>query len=198
MSSNVFRYPFLQKNASSFADDILLSKNKDEHRHHLISSGEGTGKSKFLEELLTQLRTKAPNCWVHKIDLSECRGKLEDVKNSGHLDVGEFVDVASSSMEAAEDELLQRITLTQNGNQLNENIKGKPWILLDSFDTVCPAYRQEVKRLLERLHEMGANLVVATRPDEEHTVMEILPNDINVHRANSRKKARMGACTTCF
>jgi hypothetical protein len=196
MSSIDFRYLFLPENASSFADYTLLSKNKDEHRDHLISSVEGTGKSKFLEELVTLLRTKASNCLVLLIDLSECRGQLEDVKNSGNLIVEDFVGVASCSM-GADEEPFQRITLTQNGNQLNENIEGEVWILLDSLDMVCPVYRQEVKQLLALLHEMGANLVVATRPDEEHTVLEILPN-INVHRANSLKKARMGACTTSF
>jgi hypothetical protein len=196
MCNSTIGYPFLQEDLGSFVDNILLPKNQDELRHHLISSARRMGKSKFLEELLSQLRTKAPDHWMLIIDLSKCRRQLEDVKNSGNLIVEDFVGREPSSTEPAE-EPLQRIALTQNGNQLNENIKGKAWILLDSLDMVCPAYRLEVKKLVAVLDGMGVNLVVATQPDEEQTVLEILPN-INVHRANSRGKVTVVSTTNSF
>jgi ankyrin repeat protein len=177
ISNDIQKYPSF----SSFADFLLFGNTNQ--RIHLISSGAGMGKTRYLEELCEELRRKKPSNWVAHIDLSRCCDQLNAFKNSGNLEAAEFICSATSVDESATKERNFQIKC----KVLNEKIESlKAWILLDSVDEVCPMYRQEVKKLMQILEAMGANLVVATRPREEETVVDtsLINAQQDIHRLN--------------
>jgi hypothetical protein len=187
-------YPFTEEDPSLLAGRIL-SQIKGEH--NLFSSDADTGKTRYLEELHSQLKIKSTSSnWICKIDLSEISGLVNNSSNSGNLDAVHFVcreifslDLASLDAEEGE----QRIKALSD-NLVAANIDGNVFILLDSFDKVCAEHRQEATSLIELLDGIGANLVIATRPSEEQTVRNSLPT-INVHCVKPGKKARPSSTT---
>ncbi|XP_059474055.1 uncharacterized protein LOC132195835 [Neocloeon triangulifer] len=136
----------------------LLGSGKQDYCVWLFSSLPGSGKSTVLHEIASSLNREQPDKKVFTVQLQQLYSYFSDEPELNIVEVLSKADKMNHDLQ-----------------QIKQIVKeGRAIVFLDGFDEICPNYRNQVLELIKIFTDILLPLVIATRPEEEDTILNSL------------------------